>query len=209
INEEGGYSAFETYRNTFNYFGNNNPFAVGQLGATPWENWMYNVIASTSPAVRVTAVPFTDKKGNVIDYETGSAWVIPKAAKNKAAACEFAKTMVDTQTWLAAAKNRIAIYKKKGFIFTGLLTGNHVADTAILKLYLSQQPKNGAFVQATRETYSVENGSFTVPASPASEEVQTAWTNAVNAVLQGQMKPKQALDQAQSQAQSAIDQASQ
>ncbi|HVZ19761.1 MAG TPA: hypothetical protein VG871_01795, partial [Vicinamibacterales bacterium] len=46
--------------------------------------------------------------------------------------------------------------------------------------------------------------SFSIPASPASAQCTTAWTNAVTRVLQGQQTPKQALDQAQSEAVAAI-----
>jgi multiple sugar transport system substrate-binding protein len=109
IKEEGGYSNFITYRNTWNYFGAPSPFSLGQIGVTPFENWMYNVIASDTPTVKVTAEPFTNRQGKVIDFETGSVWVIPKGSKNVAAACKFATTMTEASTWLAAAKNRIAI----------------------------------------------------------------------------------------------------
>jgi multiple sugar transport system substrate-binding protein len=203
IREQGGYSRFVTYRNTFNYFGSNSPFAEDQLAVTPFENWMYNVIASTTPNVRVTAVPFKDKHGRVIDYETGSVWVIPKGAKNVAAACQFAATMTSTQTWLAAAHERINLYKSKHYAFTGLLTGNHVADRDILGLAESTS-KGSPWLQPVRETYAVEAGSFTVPSSPASEAVQNAWTTAVTSVLEGQMGAQKALNQAQATAQAAI-----
>jgi multiple sugar transport system substrate-binding protein len=205
IKEEGGYSNFITYRDTWNYFGDNNPFAEGQIGVTPFENWMYNVIASTSPKVKVTAEPFTNTKGQVIDYETGSVWVIPKGSKNVAAACQFANTMTQASTWIAAAKERIGLYTKEHYYFTGLLTGNHVADAAIIKLAEAHGSIVGPFMQPTLETYKVESGSFTVPDSPASEQVQDDWTQAVTSALEGQMSPAKALDQAQSQAQAAID----
>jgi multiple sugar transport system substrate-binding protein len=204
IQEEGGYSNFITYRNTWNYFGTPSPFSLGQVGVTPFENWMYNVIASDTPTTKVTAVPFTSRTGQVIDYETGSVWVIPKSSKNAAAACKFAATMVKASTWEAAAANRIKIYGPKHEYFTGLLTGNHVADTAIIQLVKKDPSAAGPFLQPTLETYNVESGSFTIPDSPASEAVQQAWTQAVTSVLEGQMSPKAALDQAQAQAQAAI-----
>lgn len=205
IKEEGGYSKFITYRNTFNYFGSNNPFEADQLAVTPFENWMYNVIASTSPSVNVSAVPFTNRKGQPIDYETGSVWVIPKAAKHVAAACKFATTMVATSTWLAAAQNRIKLYaaaKPKEW-FSGLMTGNAQADAAIIKL--ANSTNAGPYLQADQEVYNVEKDSFTVPASPAGEQVQNDWTAAVTQVLEGQLSPKAALDQAQQEATVAID----
>jgi multiple sugar transport system substrate-binding protein len=204
IKEQGGYSKFVTYRDTFNNFGAANPFAKGQLAVTPYENWMYNVIASTSPKVKVTAEPFTTRSGKVIDYETGSVWAIPKNAKHVTAACKFATTMTRTSTWVAAAKNRMNLYKKEGYFFTGLLTGNRAADAAILKLAENNPKVVGSYLQAVKETYNVESGAFTVPTSPAGEQVQDDWTTAVTTVLEGSQTAKQALDTAQKQAQQAI-----
>lgn len=207
VNEQGGNNAFYSFRNTWNFFGNTNEFAQNQVGAFPMQDWYYNVLASTSPQVRVTAVPFTNKHGKPIDYVTTNDWVIPAKAPNKAAACAFAKAMTQTSTWLAAAKNRIALYKPKHEVFTGLFTGNHVADAQIAKLAIKNAAPGAPFLQAAIETYRVESHSFTIPVSPASEAINTAWQNAVQAALTGQMTPKAALDQAQSQAQSAINQA--
>lgn len=205
VKAEGGYNQFTSYKNSFNFFGANNPVAANQLAAWPMQDWYYNVLASTSPTVKVTAVPFTSRTGKVLDYTSGAAWVIPKGSKNPAAACQWAKTMTATSTWLAAARNRIALYKKEHYYFTGLQTANKVADAAIIKLYdATSSPSTNPFNQAVQETYKVESGAFTVPTSPAGEEVNTALTNAILAALQGQKTPQQALDAAQSQAQAAI-----
>jgi multiple sugar transport system substrate-binding protein len=207
VNEQGGGNEFYAFRNTWNFFGNTNEFADNQVGAFPMENWYYNVLASTSPNVQVTAVPFTTESGQPIDYVTGSAWVIPKASKNKVAACAWAKAMTATSTWIAAANNRIKLYKQKNYTFTGLQTGNQVADAAIYKLYQQDEPANNPFAETVAESYKVEADSFTVPASPASEEVNDAWTTAVTAALNGQESPTNALNQAETQAQNAINNA--
>ena len=48
---------------------------------------------------------------------------------------------------------------------------------------------------------------FAVPLSPASAEFRQAWLDAINRVLEGRQTPRQALDQAQREAQDAIDKA--
>jgi multiple sugar transport system substrate-binding protein len=48
---------------------------------------------------------------------------------------------------------------------------------------------------------------FAIPLSPASTEFRQAWIEAVNRVLEGRQTPRQALDQAQREAQAAIDKA--
>jgi multiple sugar transport system substrate-binding protein len=52
-------------------------------------------------------------------------------AKNPAAACQFAKTMTEASTWVAAAEARVAARAKKHLPFTGLYSGNKVADEQI------------------------------------------------------------------------------
>ncbi len=48
---------------------------------------------------------------------------------------------------------------------------------------------------------------FSIPLSPASAQFRQAWVDAVNRVLEGRQTPEQALDQAQREAQKAIDDA--
>jgi multiple sugar transport system substrate-binding protein len=152
--------------------------------------------------VHTLLIPVRTLTNKVINYTSGSAWAIPKDSKNPTAACKWAKAMTAVDTWVKAAQNRIALYKSKGSgVFTGLRTGNLKADQAIYKL----QPKiNSWFDQNVKTLAGVMPYSFSIPASPASAAFTTAWTNAVTRVLQGQQTPKQALDQAQSEAVAAI-----
>lgn len=207
VDAQGGGNQFYSFRNTLNIFGNNNPFATGQIGATPFQDWLYQVLGSTTPNVKVTAVPFTTRTGQPIDFVDGSVWAIPKGAKNAAAACKWAATMTDTSTWLAAARERIAMYKTKHYQFAGLQTGNQVADADIIGIFKQDTSPSNPFYQSTIEGYNVEKDSFTLPVSPGSEAVVNAYTQAVQSVVQGNTSPKQALDQAESQAQNAINQA--
>ena len=205
VDAQGGGNKFYSFRNTLNYFGSNNPIATGQLAATVFQNWFYQVLGSTTPKVKVTAVPFTTRSGQPIDFVDGQVWAIPKGAKNMAAACKWAQVMTQASTWLAAAKERIALYKREHYVFTGLQTGNQKADAAIAALFKAQTPSSSPWYQPVIEAYNVEKDSFAMPVSPASEAVATAWQQAVQSVVQGHATPAQALNQAQSQAQNAID----
>jgi multiple sugar transport system substrate-binding protein len=166
------------------------------------EQWYYNVLASTSPKVHITALQFLNRKGQPINYETGSAWAIPKGAKNPDLACTWMKTITSVNAWMAAAKNRAQIRKEKNQPYTGILTGNAVAD----KLIYSQTytPINQYFDQAVKKFVALQRFSFNIPASPASAEFAQAWNDAINRVLAGQQSPKAALDQAQKEAIAAI-----
>lgn len=201
IKAQGGYNAFLSFRNTWDFFGSDNQVAKNQVGAWPMEDWYVNVLAGSSPQVHSLTIPMRTLTGRPVNYTSGSAWAIPKGAKNAADACKWAKTMTSVSTWVAAAKNRIALRAKSGGVFTGLRTANIKADQAIYKL----QPKLGSwFDQNVKTLAGVMPYSFSIPASPASAQFQTAWMNAVTRVLQGQQSPKQALDQAQKEAVQAI-----
>jgi multiple sugar transport system substrate-binding protein len=202
INAQGGWDRFKAFRDTWDFFGKGNQVAEDQVGAWPMEQWYYNVLTSTSPGVKIAALPFRARNGKVINYETGSAWAIPRGAKHQAAACQWMKTMTSTSTWMAAARNRAAVRKQQNRPYTGLSTANAVADKAIFKL--TYTPINRYFDQAVKTVLDVQQHSFYIPASPASAEINDAWMNAVNSVLTGQASVRSALNKAQSQATAAI-----
>jgi multiple sugar transport system substrate-binding protein len=63
---------------------------------------------------------------------------------------------------------------------------------------------NPQFDNAVRLLVNIGKYGFVIPASPAGAEFDQAWRDAVNRVLAGSQTPKQALDQAQREAQAAI-----
>jgi multiple sugar transport system substrate-binding protein len=201
IQAQGGYNAFLSFRNTWDFFGSDNQVAKNQIGAWPMEEWYYNVLASSSPNVHVAAIPFRNHIGGIINYSTGSAWSIPKGAANPTAACKWMKAMTATKTWVTVANIRKANYAKNHQYWTGLFTANAKAD-ALINQPTAGEPRQWSSIINTVEH--AEKYSFAIPASPASAQFTTAWTNAVNRVLQGQQTPKQALDQAQKEAVAAI-----
>jgi multiple sugar transport system substrate-binding protein len=205
INAQGGWNKFKSFRDTWDFFGKQNQVAKNQVGAWPMEQWYYNVLAGSSPQVHITALQFRNLKGQPINYETGSAWAIPKGSKNVAAACTWMKNMTSVSTWLTAAKNRAAIRKAKNQPYTGISTGNSVADEQIYKQTYTSI--NKYFDQAVKKVLDVQRFSFGIPASPASAEFKAAWQSAVQRVLDGQQSPSAALNQAQREAVSAINKA--
>lgn len=202
INAQGGWNKFKAFRDTWDFFGSGNEIAKDEVGAFPMEQWYYNVLAGNSPSVHITALQFRNLKGQPINYATGSAWAIPKGSHNTNAACTWARVMTTTSTWMAAAKNRAETRKAQKRPYTGISTGNSVADQQIYnQTYTSI---NRFFDQAVKKVLDVQRFSFSIPASPASAEFKQAWNDAVTRVLAGQQSPKAALDQAQKEAVAAI-----
>ncbi|OXM60545.1 extracellular solute-binding protein [Amycolatopsis vastitatis] len=204
IDAQGGWSTVKAFRDSFDFFGEKNPFKQQQLASTLMDDWYLNVLANYSPDVRLSAAPFTGPSGAPVDWVTGSAWVIPAASTHKDQACTWIKTMTDAPSWVAAAKARAEKRKAAGKAFTGVYTGNRVADQEIFGR-LVQLKDRPAFDAAVQTVLRAQETAFTMPASPAGSEFKTAWQNAVNRVLSGEQQPADALRQAQQEAQRALD----
>ena len=201
---EGGFSAVKAYRDSADFFGAGNQFATNVLGAMPFEQWYLNVLNDVSPTAPMAFDTVRDRNGDPIAYASGSAWAIPAGSDNAAAACRFAKTMTDVDSWVAAAQARLDLRTADGKPFTGVLTGNRVADAKVHSMVTSGGEPWDSGVDAM---YEANDHSFALPANPADQEFKTIWQGAVNEVLNGQSTPQEALDQAQEDAQKALDKA--
>lgn len=200
---QGGFSAVKAYRDSADFFGAGNQFASNTLGAMAFEQWYVNVLNENSPDAPMAFDTFRDKEGQTIAFASGSAWAIPKDSANPVAACKLAATMTATDTWMQAAQARVDARTEAGLPFTGLLTGNEEADTAIQELVVPIGDEK--WDAAVAATYEANDNTFALPANPADAEFKTAWQDAVNRVLNGQQEPQEAMDQAQEQAQAALD----
>lgn len=206
VNDQGGWTSFKAFRDTFDIFGAKNPLTANLLGAMPMENWYVNVLrGSLSKGLKLASTQVTDRQGAPVSTLGGSAWAIPKGAKNPVAACAWAKTMTSKDAWMQAAAARIAKVKKDNSFFTGLFTGNKAADEAIKAQYQTPAPDPG-FQTAIDNYYATLDVAKALNPSPAGAEIDAAWKSAVARALGGQ-PAQQALDQAQREAQSAFDQA--
>ncbi|WP_433649700.1 ABC transporter substrate-binding protein [Micromonospora zamorensis] len=206
IQQQGGWGKFKSFRDTFDFFGAQNPLAKNQIVAWPMEEWFLNQAAKNSPNAELVVKPFVDRQGKPLTQSGGQAWVVTKGAKNPDAACAFVKQMTATDTWVAAAKARVDARKAAGQPFTGLYTANATADKKIFdELY--QPTGNKRFDDAAATIRSVQDAAFAMPASPAGAEFDKAYYDAVNRVLAGQAQPAQALQRAQQEAAAALDKA--
>jgi multiple sugar transport system substrate-binding protein len=201
---QGGFSTVKAVRDSADFFGEGNQFASNTLGAMPMEQWYLNVLNDVSPDAPLVFDTVRDREGNTLAYASGSAWAIPAGSDNAAAACRWARSMTSVDAWQAAADARLAARTAEGKPFTGILTANVKADEAIETMITSGGEPWDSGVAAM---YEANDHTFSLPANPADAEFKTAWQDAVNRVLNGQQEPKQALDQAQEEAQKALDEA--
>jgi multiple sugar transport system substrate-binding protein len=204
VADQGGWSDFKAFRDTWDFFGGNNEFAANQLGAMPMEDWYLNVLAENSPDAPIAVEPFLDREGNPLTYATGSAWAIPKGADHPEQACKFIASMTSTESWVAAAKARAQARADAGLPYTGTYTANEEADQQIAS-EVWKPSGNEALDAGVQVLSDVQAAAFSLPPSPAGAEVKQAWMDAAQRVLNGEQSAADALARAQEEAQAAID----
>jgi multiple sugar transport system substrate-binding protein len=210
IKAHGTAAAFLDFRNNGpggkDFYVPNTQYKADTLGAMPMEQWYLNVLAGNTPAEEIGFVPFKDKQGNPVSFSGGSTWAIPSSAKNKDAACAFMKEITLPDTWYAAAKVRADKRAADKAPFTGVYTGNKLADEKIFGELVNEQTAGNYLpgVQLVQQTADV---AFSLPPNAAAEQFQSIWQDAVNRVLNEGASAQDALTQADEEAQSAIDSA--
>ena len=202
---QGGFGEVKALRDSADFFGDGNQFASGTLGAMPMEQWYVSVLNDVSPDAPMAFDTVRDLQGEPIAWASGSAWAIPKGSPNPEAACRMARVMTETDSWVAAAEERVRLREKDGGLFTGILTANEEADAAVQEMVPSDD--QSAWGQAIAAMYEANDHTFAMPANPAGDEFEQAWQDEVNKVLTGDKEPADALADAQEAAQAALDEA--
>ncbi|HEX5828125.1 MAG TPA: extracellular solute-binding protein [Candidatus Limnocylindrales bacterium] len=190
------------------FFGADNQFAVDTLGVMPMEQWYLNVLANNTPDEKISFAPFKDRQGNNVSLSGGSAWVIPASARNKDAACEFMRVVTLPDTWYAAAKVRADKRAADGEAFTGVYTGNKLADERIFGELVTAETA-GAYYPGVQVVLETADTAYSLPANAAAEEFARIWQAAVVKVVTEGANAAETLAQADQEAQDAIDSAQQ
>lgn len=202
----GGYAPFKAFRDTWDFFGSNNQVVADQIAMWPMENWYVNVLADVSPDAPVAFIPFRTREGELLSFTGGSAWAIPAGSANPEAACALAKTMTSVDAWVRAAEARAALRAEADKINTGVATGNLLADEIIMGEIV--QPSGvETFDNALAVLDEVSPHAVAVAPNPAGAQFKQAWVDAVNRVINGEQTVQESLDQAQEEAQAALDEA--
>jgi multiple sugar transport system substrate-binding protein len=207
---QGGYAKVKSFIDTFDQFGAENQFVKDQVASGVYAQWYPNVLASTQANITLNAVPFKDQDGNPFTVASGTAFVVPKGAKNPAAACAWALNLTSDDAWMAAAEARAATIEEDrkedpNRMNTGLFTGSPSADEAIREKYVVPTG-NAGFDQVIGTYYDVVSEGKSFGSSAAGQEIQTELQTGVTAALNGEKSPEEALADAQEAAQRAWDQ---
>jgi multiple sugar transport system substrate-binding protein len=207
MDAQGGYAKVKSFTDSFDTFGDNNPYVADQVGGQVNAQWMVNVLTPYVSGVSIEAVPFKDVEGNDFTVASGTSFVIPAGAENADAACAWMLKLTSQESWMAAGAARAeTIASTPGAINTGLFTGSPAADEAIRSEYVTPSG-NAGFDQTIGTYYQVVGEGQSFGASPAGQEIQSELKNAVTSVLLGDKTPEAALKDAQTAAMRAYDKA--
>ncbi len=205
INDQGGWANFKSFRDTWDFFGAGNEFVKNQIGAMNFEQWYVNVLAGFPASTDISATPFKGKDGQPLTFETGAAFAIPKNSPNAGGMCQFMKLVTSQGAWAAAGAARAAALAPKKGIFTGLFSANKAANDSQQKQYV--KPSGNAKIDAVIKVYYAALATAKlIPPSPAGQDIQTAYQQAVTDALGGK-DPQAALNAAQTTAMDAYNQA--
>jgi multiple sugar transport system substrate-binding protein len=210
IDAHGGVTSFLDFRGNVDlngdFFGAPNQFSLGSEAAFPMQEWYLNVMSEATPELDLYVTPFQTRDGAPVTFQEGQGWAIVEGANNPEGACAFITAMTATDAWVAAAEVRKAAREDEGLAFTGVYSGNMEADEIIFgeMVDLSEFPEFEAAVQAVQDSW---EGAYAIPNSPAGEEFRQIVIDAVNAALNEEMSPEEAMTQADAEAQEVIDDA--
>ncbi|MGO4692052.1 ABC transporter substrate-binding protein [Glaciibacter sp. 2TAF33] len=207
MDAQGGYAKIKSFTDSFDTFGDKNPYVADQVGAQVNPQWYVNVLTPYVSGVDISGVPFKDKSGKNFTVASGTSFVIPAGAKNANAACAWMLKLTSQDAWMAAGAARAkTIAGTPGAINTGLFTGSPEADRAIREKYVTPSGNSG-FDETIATYYNVVGEGKSFGASPAGQEIQTELKNAVTSALLGDKSPEKALSDAQQAAMRAYDKA--
>ena len=202
---QGGYAKYKSFTDSFDVFGDANPYVADQVGAQVNAQWYVNVLSPYADQVQIEAVPFRNVDGEPFTVTGGQAFVIPVGAKNADAACAWAVNLTSQDAWMAAGEARAkTIADEPGAINTGLFTGSPEADQAIREKFVTDSG-NAGFDQTIATFYDVVGEGESFGASAAGQEIQTELKNAVTSTLLGDKSAEDALADAQEAAMRAYD----
>jgi len=212
INAHGGNNPFHAFRDTWDFFGSENEFAKDQVSAFPMEQWYLSTLAGSSPDVDLVVKPFVDRQGNGLTYAEGSSLAITANSQNQDAACAFVTTMTNSDAWMKAAEARKQIRESSNppKPNTGVFTANQPANDQMFSQVNPVADMPAPFGDAVQVVLDNAKNAFALPPSPANVEIffgdNSIVSQAVARALNGE-DMQQVLDDANQQAQQAIDSA--
>ena len=201
---QGGYQKYQAVATTWQ---GDEQFARGQVAITEYENWMLGIVARVAPDLNFRVYGIKERGGDgYVSYSGGPCWCIPKGAGDPEAAWTFIAYMNLLDTWRIGAAGVKEFQTSEGRPYVPSLTGSIAADQMQIEEFY--EPIGDQFDAAVKLWPEILKVSFPIPVSksPVSSQLQDIMKqDGVDPALQGSKSPEDALADANSAAQEAID----
>lgn len=206
--KQGGSKLYDGFATTFQ---GDQQFATGQVAMTLYEQWMLSAaIATVAPDLNFRLLPVrvhgSGPDGDITTYSGGNGWYIPKGAKNPDAAWEYIKFLHTDETWHIGAEAVKKLRQENNNPYFPSLTGKPSVDQwQIDNLYESVGPAFDDAVKLLPELLEASHAREIGKSPVAGQLDDIMQATGVKPALAGSASPKDALDQANQEAQDAID----
>ncbi|HWV22627.1 MAG TPA: ABC transporter substrate-binding protein [Thermomicrobiales bacterium] len=206
--KQGGSKLYDALATTFQ---GDQQFANGTVAMTVYEQWMLSAaIATVAPDLNFRLLPVrvhgSGPDGDITTYSGGNGWYIPKGAKNPDAAWEYIKFLHTDATWQIGAEAVKKLRQENNNPYFPSLTGKTSADQwQIDNLYESVGPAFDDAVKLLPELLEASHAREIGKSPVAGQLDDIMLANGVKPALAGSSSPQDALDDANQQAQDAID----
>lgn len=205
---QGGSKLYDAFATTFQ---GDQQFANGSVSMSLYEQWMLSAaIATVAPDMNFRLIPVRERgsgaDGQITTYSGGNGWYITSGAKNPEAAWEYIKFMHTNETWRIGAEAVKALRQEQGNPYFPSLTGKTSVDKMqIEELYepVSEAFDNAVELLPTLLEASTARELYRSPVGGQLEDIMLA--DAIKPALAGSASAQDALDNANQNAQDAID----
>ncbi len=201
---QGGFQSYEAFRSTWQ---NDEQFARGQVAITAYQNWLGNINAVTTPDLNFAVLPIRPQSdpAGIAAVSGGAAWCITANSQNVDAAWEFIKFMHSDETWMTGARAVRAARDAAGAPYLPSLTGVQAVDQRqIDELYTPISPQFDNAVQVFPQVLAASTTRALAPSPFAQQLDQIVFQTGVLPSLRGERPVQEALDAAQTEAESAL-----
>jgi multiple sugar transport system substrate-binding protein len=203
--DQGGFTSYEAVATTWQ---GDEQFARGQVAMTVYENWMLGILARVAPDLNFQVFPVqaNGAPGQFVSFAGGPAWCIPNGANDTEAAWEFIKFMDSTETWRIGANGVKAFMAQNSRPYIPSVTA--IRDVDQMQIDEFYEPLGGPFDSAIQLWPQILEQSFIRPISksPAGNQLNDVMLqDGVLPALRGERSPEDALNNANEEAQAAIE----
>lgn len=199
------------YRSVSSTWQGDEQFAREQVAMTLYEQWMISgPVATVAPDLNFKVLPVRENgsgpDGPITSYSGGNAWYITSGAQNPDAAWEFIAFMHSDETWQIGANAVKEARDAEGRPYFPSFTGRISADAYQRdELYESMSDAFDEAVEVFGQIAEVSNNREISRSPVAGQLVDILRQDGVEPALGGSLSAQDALDQANTAAQDAID----